>query len=70
MKNIWIVVFVLIIALVLLLYSVSFQVRETESAIVTRFERPRGEAITEPGLYWKWPAPIEAVHKFDSRMRL
>ncbi len=70
MKTAWILVFVLLIAAVLLLYLVSFQVRETESAIVTRFERPRGEAITEPGLYWKWPSPIEAVHKFDSRMRL
>ena len=69
MKNIWILIFVLLIAAVLVLYLVSFQVRETESAIVTRFERPR-LAITEPGLYWKWPTPIESVHKFDSRMRL
>jgi len=70
MRNVWIVIFVLLIAAVLLLYLVTFQVRETESAIVTRFERPRGEAITEPGLYWKWPSPIEAVHKFDSRLRI
>jgi membrane protease subunit HflC len=69
MKNVWILIFVLLIAAVLVLYLVSFQVRETESAIVTRFERPR-VAITEPGLYWKWPAPIDTVHKFDSRLRL
>lgn len=70
MKNFWILIFVLLIAAVLVLYLVSFQVRETESAIVTRFEKPRGQAITEPGLYWKWPAPIETVHKFDSRMKV
>jgi modulator of FtsH protease HflC len=70
MKNVWILIFVLLIAAVLVLYLVSFQVRETESAIVTRFEKPRGSAITVPGLYWKWPAPIETVHKFDSRMKV
>jgi modulator of FtsH protease HflC len=70
MKNFWILIFVLLIAAVLVLYLVSFQVRETESAIVTRFEKPRGQAITVPGLYWKWPAPIETVHKFDSRMKV
>jgi modulator of FtsH protease HflC len=70
MKNFWILTFVLLIAAILVLNSVLFQVRETETAIVTRFEKPRGAAITEPGLYWKWPTPIETVHKFDSRMKL
>jgi membrane protease subunit HflC len=26
--------------------------------------------ITKPGWYFKWPAPIERVHRFDSRMRV
>jgi membrane protease subunit HflC len=48
---------------------VTFQVRETESAFVTRFQNPVRE-VMEPGLYFKWPAPIEQVHKFDSRLRV
>ena len=69
MKNIAITIFVALIAIVMGLYLIAFQVRETESALVTRFGKPVRE-ITEPGLYFKWPAPIERVHKFDSRMQV
>jgi modulator of FtsH protease HflC len=69
MKNLMSVVFVVLIVAVLLLYLVCFQVRETESALVTTFGKP-SKAITEPGLNFKWPAPIQAVYKFDSRLRL
>ena len=37
--------------------------------LVTRFRKPVREK-TEPGLGWKWPAPIERVHPFDSRLRV
>ncbi len=69
MKNIAITIFIVVILAVLMLYLVSFQVREVESALVTTFGRPTRE-ITEPGWYFKWPTPIEHVHKFDSRMRV
>ena len=69
MKNIAITIFVALIIAVLGLYLIAFQVRETESALVTRFGKPVRE-ITEPDLYFKWPAPIERVHKFDSRMQV
>jgi membrane protease subunit HflC len=36
---------------------------------VTTFGRPT-RPITEPGVYFKWPFPIQQVHKFDSRMRV
>jgi membrane protease subunit HflC len=45
-----------------------FQVRETESALVMTFGKATRQ-ITEPGLYFKWPPPIEMVQKFDSRSR-
>ncbi len=70
MKNIAIPILIAVIFLVMVVYLVTFQVRETESAFVTRFGKPVGEAISKPGLYFKWPAPIEQVHKFDSRMRV
>ena len=69
MKNIAIPILVAVIFLVMVVYLVTFQVRETESAFVTRFGKPVRE-VTEPGLYCKWPTPIEQVHKFDSRMRV
>jgi membrane protease subunit HflC len=45
-------------------------VRETESALVLTFGKPGNKAITEPGLNYKWPAPIQMVYKFDSRLRV
>jgi membrane protease subunit HflC len=69
MKNIAIPIIVVLILIVMAVYLVAFQVRETESAFITRFGKPVRE-ITQPGLYFKWPTPIERVHKFDSRMRV
>jgi membrane protease subunit HflC len=69
MKNIAITIFILLVVAIMVLYFVSFQVREIESALVTTFGRPT-RPITEPGWYFKWPAPIERVYKFDSRMRV
>jgi modulator of FtsH protease HflC len=70
MKNFAVIFFVLLIAVCLILYLFSFQVRETEVAIVTTWGEP-GEPISEPG--WKFkklPSPIQKVHKFDSRPRV
>jgi membrane protease subunit HflC len=69
MKNIAITIFVVLIVVTLGLYLISFQVRETESCMVTTFGKPTRQII-EPGWYFKWPFPIEQVHKFDSRMRV
>ncbi len=69
MKNIAIPILVAVIFVVMVVYLVTFQVRETESAFVTRFGKPVRE-LTKPGLYVKWPTPIEQVNKFDSRLRV
>ena len=69
MKNIAITIFIVLIVAIMVLYLVSFQVREIESVLVTTFGKPTRE-ITEPGWYFKWPAPIQRVHPFDSRMRI
>jgi membrane protease subunit HflC len=53
----------------LALYLFSFQIRETETALVTTFGKPT-RTITEPGWYFKLPAPIQRIHKFDARMRV
>ncbi len=69
MKNITITIFIVLIIVIMGLYFASFQVRETESALVTTFGNPK-RVITEPGWYFKWPTPIQRVYKFDSRMRV
>jgi modulator of FtsH protease HflC len=56
---------VLLIIFGLLLFM--FQVRVTEVAVVTTFGKPT-RPITEPGPYFKWPWPIQKVHKFDKRI--
>ena len=69
MKNVAVSIFVVLIVVTLGLYLVSFQVRETESCMVTTFGKPTDQK-TDPGWYFKWPFPIQQVHKFDSRMRV
>ena len=69
MKNIAITIFIVLIITVLGLYFISFQVREVESALVTTFGKPTRQ-ITAPGWYFRWPAPIQRIYKFDSRMRV
>lgn len=69
MRHIAVKILVALIFVIMCIYLVAFQVRETEAAFVTRFGEPVRER-TEPGLYFKWPTPIERVHNFDSRMRV
>ena len=52
----------------------TFQVRHTEVALVTTFGKPARDYNTdpnkpEPGLYFKWPWPIQKVQKFDKRIQ-
>lgn len=69
MKNIAIGIFIAFIVITLSLYLISFQVRDTESCLVTTFGKPT-RPLVEPGVHFKWPFPIQQVHKFDSRMRV
>jgi len=68
MKNITITIFIVLLFVILALVFTMFQVRETESALVITFGKATRQ-ITKPGLYFKWPPPIETVEKFDSRSR-
>ncbi len=58
---------VLILAVALIaLASAAFVVQETEQVIKTRFGKPVGAPISEPGLHFKLPI-FEKVHRFDKR---
>jgi membrane protease subunit HflC len=57
----------LVVIFVLLLFT--FQVRQSEIALVTTFGKPSTKPITEPGLYFKLPWPIQRVYRFDNRVQ-
>jgi membrane protease subunit HflC len=69
MKNIAVTILVVVIVAIGVLLAVCFQVRDTEAALVTRLGKPQ-RTITKAGLNVRWPAPIERVHKFDTRTRV
>ena len=70
MKNIGTIAAAAFLAVVLLLYMCTFEVRFTETAIRKTWGKPTAAAITEPGLKFKWPAPIQTVVKYDQRIRI
>lgn len=57
----------LAVSAILLIAVFSFQLNETESAVVTTFGRPA--QITEPGLHFRWPFPFQKIYRFDHRVR-
>jgi modulator of FtsH protease HflC len=58
----------LLLILVFGMWLFVFQVRESETALVTTFGKPT-RSITNAGPYLKWPWPIQRVHKFDQRIQ-
>ncbi len=58
----------LVVALVLVLAIVTFQVNQTECAVVTTLGKI-DEASPTPGLHFRWPYPFQRVYKFDRRTR-
>jgi len=57
-----------IVASFFLVAIFSFQIDETETAIVTTLGTP-SEKPVEPGLHMRWPYPIQDVYRFDRRVR-
>ena len=70
MKNIGTILAAIFLALVLMLYMCTFQVRFTEVAIKKTWGKAAKDAITEPGLYFKWPSPIQTKVVYDKRVRI
>jgi modulator of FtsH protease HflC len=68
-KNVGILILVVLLVGMLGLMLIAFQVRETELAYVTRLGKPV-RTMSEPGLYFKLPTPIEKYRKYDARMRV
>ena len=51
---------------VIVLWNGLFIVNETEQVVITRFGKPIGESILNPGLNFKWPL-MDKAHFFDKR---
>ncbi len=66
--NVWISIFGLLVAATFILVMLLFTVREGETAIVTTFGKPVRE-IASPGLYRRWPWPVQKVHRYDKRIQ-
>ena len=57
----------ILVGALMLFVMLTFQVRQNERVVLTRFGRPV-RPLVEPGLYVKWPWPIETVNRFDARL--
>lgn len=65
-----IVIVASVVALALISRMMTYTVRFTEKAVLTTFGKAGEGAIKgDPGLYFKWPDPIQAVTKYDTRAR-
>ncbi len=60
-----------VLLLVFAFYMCSFKVRSTEIAVLKTFGRfEKADIKTEPGLYRKWPWPIQTKVVTDNRVRI
>lgn len=54
-----------------LVFMMSFTVRFTETAVLTTFGRAdENSVVSDPGLRFKWPVPVQSVTIYDRRVRL
>lgn len=54
-----------------LVFMMSFTVRFTETAVLTTFGRAdENSVVSEPGLRFKWPVPVQSATIYDKRVRL
>ena len=67
-KSLATVVIAAVLAVIFVLLLFTYQVRQSEVAVVTTFGNPTDNK-TDPGLYFKWPWPVQQVYKFDQRVQ-
>jgi membrane protease subunit HflC len=64
-----IITLILVLVLFFIVLTCFYQVRITEKAVLTTFEKPVA-TVTEAGLHFKWPWPVQKVYTFDTRTRI
>ena len=68
-RGIFSIVVALLLVGTLVTFLIAFQVRISEQALVLTFGKVSRQ-IREPGLYLKWPYPVQTVQHFDTRTRV
>ncbi len=69
-KNLTTYLVVLLLVIVIGSKLLTFQVRFTETVVVTRWQQV--DRVIEPGkagLHFKWPWPVDEVYRYDTRLR-
>lgn len=69
MKHLWKWIFAALLVIILAIFGFTFTVREGSSAIVSRFGKIR-EVVTQSGLYFKLPFPIDDIIALDMRSQV
>lgn len=67
-RNSLIIIIGALLVVIFAFWLCAFQVRTTEVAVVTTFGKPT-RSLDKPGLYFKWPPPVQRVYKFDQRVQ-
>ncbi|MCC7407863.1 MAG: protease modulator HflC [Phycisphaeraceae bacterium] len=83
MRNSFTIVLGVLIALVMLAYMFAFTVRYDQAAVLTTFNRAvdpvtdasgkvieAGSVKQEPGLYFRWPWPVQQVEYYTTRLQI
>ncbi len=68
-KNLITIVIAAVLVVIFALLLFTFQVRQSEVAVLTTFSKPAANNIDQPSLYFKWPWPIQQVYRFDQRVQ-
>ncbi len=68
-KNLITVIIAAVLVVIFALLLFTFQVRQSEVAVLTTFGKPAANNIDQPNLYFKWPWPIQQVYRFDQRVQ-
>jgi membrane protease subunit HflC len=69
-KNLITIVIAAVLVVIFALLLFTFQVRQSEVAVLTTFGKPAANNIEDPNLYFKWPWPIQQVYRFDKRVQI
>jgi len=71
MRNYTSIIVGIVVVLILVAYSVSYQVRYDQKVVVTLFGSADAESVvTDPGLKFKLPWPIQKTHTYSTRVQL
>ncbi|MGA1845412.1 MAG: protease modulator HflC [bacterium] len=66
MKPAGVILIIVTVLILIVVFSATYVVNETQQAIVTQFGKPVGDPVTEPGIHLKTPF-IQKVYYFDKR---